>query len=204
MTERRGAATRTRIAMAAALAVTVTIVAGCGDDDTDAEPDAALAHCEERLAAGTAYRHDPALAIAISRAIEVSHPELSPLVDTVAEAQADRPDRASLDLQADGLPADASFDYVATLIVLSEQPALATPEALAALQDAAGPDGVDHVAGVGGLGGVAAVVGRPHGYVPSRYDVPELVDLGNEVQDRAGALVDTGIRSITSESCRAP
>jgi hypothetical protein len=204
MVERHRPSLRLGTGIATALAMALTLAVGCGGDDTDDAADDALANCEERLAAGTAFRHDPALAIALSRGIEASHPELSPIIDTVAEAQADHPDRASLDLRAEGLPADASFDYVTTLIVLSEQPALATPEALAALEDAAGPDGIEHVAGVGGLGGVAVLVGRPHGYVPSRYDVPELIDLGNEVQDRQGAVVDTGIRAITSESCGDP
>lgn len=183
-----------------ALAVILGLCTACssGDDGgDDARATEAQTCIEQRLTDGTGYGPDPGLAIGLTRAIEMNHPELSGIVDAVARYHADHPDPESLDLddvgdlrEYDGANAENSLWYVVTLFSLSERPDLATPELLA---------GMEEVASQLGMGGIHDMMINP-AYYPD-HDLTALAELSELVAPAAIHVGDAGVQALPRANC---
>jgi hypothetical protein len=150
--------------------------------------DAPLRCAESRLAAATAFRHDPGLALAVSRTITATSPHLTGIVDAVAEHQATYPDVASLAVGPDMASGDPSLVYLAVMIDLAGRPDLATPDVLAALERAAAS---------GGLAGIhELVIGTGSPPPAGGLGGAALVELRRLVRQQRGAVADAGIVSL--------
>ncbi len=142
---------------------------------------------ESRLAAATAFRHDPGLALAASRTITATSPHLTGIVDAVAEHQATYPDTAVLVVGPDMAPGDPSLVYLAVLIDLSGRPDLATPDVLSALERAAAS---------GGITGIHELVVGPGSPAADEQGGAALAELRRLVRRQRGAVAAAGIDSL--------
>jgi hypothetical protein len=137
---------------AACASLTISLVpVGCAREDTRV---AEMRCVEARLSAGTAYRFDPATAIAVSRAIAYSHPRLDRIVDLVAEHQQRAPETEMVTtVDPRDSPAEVSLTYIMALTNLAARPDLANPRTLDVLEQAAvGSAGdPDRARGIGGV-----------------------------------------------------
>jgi hypothetical protein len=144
---------------------------------------------ESRLATATAFRHDPGLALAVSRTIATTSPQLTAIVDAVAEHQATYPDVASLVVGPDMAPGDPSLVYLAVMIDLSDRPDLATPDVLAT---------VERAAASGGLVGIHELIAGAGAGSPPAGELggPALGELRRLVRQQQRAVSAAGIASL--------
>jgi hypothetical protein len=163
----------------ATVAVSQWVAAGAADDPVRC--------AESRLAAATAFRHDPGLALAASRTVAATSPHLTAIVDAVAEHQATYPDVASLVVGPDMAPGDPSLVYLTVIIDLSGRPDLATPEVLTALERAAASGGLV------GIHELIAGTGRPPA---DGQGGAALAELRRLVRQQRDAVAAAGIASL--------
>jgi hypothetical protein len=163
----------------ATVVVSQWVAADAADDPTRC--------AESRLAAATAFRHDPGLALAVSRTITATSPHLTGIVDAVADHQATFPDVASLVVGPEMAAGDPSLVYLAVLIDLSARPDLATPDLLAALERAAAS---------GGFAGVHELVVGPGSRLADGQGGAALAELQRLVRQQRGEVAAAGIASL--------
>ena len=147
-----------------------------------------------RLAAATGFRHDPALAIAVSRSVAAASPYLVDLVEATAAHQARYPDVESVTVGPDMPDADPSLVYVTVVADLASRPDLATPEVLTALESAA------HA---GGIAGVHSLIVDTGTHPPDLRGGAALTELRALVANQRAAVTDAGMVGVPSASCRA-
>lgn len=180
------------------------LVGGCAGGGPPPAPEPSCA--DRRIAEASAYRYDPAGAIAVAHGIAESHPELQGIVDAVAEHQRRRPDTERLVItDRRAMPAGVSFVYTMVLVDLAARPDLATPRAIAILEDAAaGPDD-DAAADSRGRGmlGIYLLITDSRRVLESAD--PEVAQLSDLVDRQAEAVEDAGVHDILWTECaRAP
>jgi hypothetical protein len=161
-----------------------------GDDDGE---DAGPTCNETRLATGKGYPWDPGLALAVSRLIEVSHPELSGIINAVADYQEAHPSHQDFEnpRRGDHL-GEGTAIYLAALLVLAERPDIATPATLDALEQAAEE---------GGMAAVGNVSINSSADDPPEYNTDAINELRNLVIEREEAVEDAGIVSLPDPRC---
>jgi hypothetical protein len=98
--------------------VVLALATGCGSAARAEPPPPCL---ESLLSEGRAYALDPGLAMAITTAITYDHPELAPLVATVADYQAAHPDTGVFEPDRDDADV-ASLGYVLLVAAVAGQP----------------------------------------------------------------------------------
>lgn len=190
---------RPAAALARAIRVTVVAVvagsltaASCSSGDgneADAEPT-----CDEaRLASGNGYPWDPGLALAVARQIEVTHPELSGVINAAADYQETHPTYQDFEDHRDGdVTGDGAIGFIGALLVLAERPDLATTGNLQALRQAASEGGMPAV------GNLLADAGRRNPVPDVDASFTELADLTFE---REQAVEEAHIVSLPDPRC---
>lgn len=191
------------VAASAGLAAGV-LVAGCASESAPAGPEPTCA--DRRIAEASAHRYDPAGAIAVGHGIAESHPELKGIAAAVADHQRRRPDTERMVItDRRAMPADVSFVYTMVLVDLAARPDLATPEAIAVLEDAAvGPDDDASAEFLGGgMIGVYRLITDSRRLL--KVANAEVAELSNLVDRQAEAVEDAGVHDILWTECaRAP
>jgi hypothetical protein len=152
------------------------------------------ARCAEvRLATATGFRHDPGLALAVSRTILTTSPELAGIVDAVADHQRAYPDVASLVVGPGMAPGEPSLVFLAVMIDLSGRPDLATPAVVATLERAAAS---------GGFAGVHELIVGTGPPPDDDRGGRALAELRRLVRQQRGAVAAAGLASLPDGACR--
>ena len=145
---------------------------------------------------GTAYRHDPGLALAVTRGLAATNPDLAPIFEGAADFQAANPDRESVTLTDDTRGPEGAFHYVLVLANLDANPDLATPELLDTLTRVARRDGM--------LGVYVLVARRATSDEDERRRAaagPALDELRELQSQQLAALDDAGIVPLPRADC---
>jgi hypothetical protein len=171
------------------------LTAGCATEA--AAPDPGPTCADTRLSQGDAYRYDPATAIAVSRGIAHSHPELEGIVDAVADHQQRHPVTERFTTREGGLPADISFTYVMVLVNLVAHPDVANPTTLAILEDTANGPTAD--SGDSGIRGIYRLVTDDERVLEAGDT--GIAELSNLVYSQIDAVEDAGIVDILWTAC---
>lgn len=184
---------------AAALASGI-VVAGCASESASPAPGPSCA--DQRIAEASAYRYDPATAIAVSHGIAESHPGVKGIVDVVADHQRHAPDAERLvvtDRRA--MPADVSFVYIMVLVNLAARPDLATPETISILRSAAVGPADDAEAEVRGRGMLGITQLMTDDQRVLEADDPGVAELSTLIYHQGRAVEDGGMQDILSTGC---
>jgi len=177
------------------------LLAGCATESasTAAQPSCA----DRRIAEASAYRYDPASAIAVGHGIGESHPELQGIVDAVADHQRRRPDTERMVItDRRAMPAEVSFVYTMVLVDLAARPDLATPEAIAILEEAA--TSPDHAADAWdrGMLGIYRLMTDSKRLLETAD--PQIIELSYLVDRQTEAVEDAGVDDIRWTECARP
>lgn len=187
----RPVARRRLAALVASVVAVACGMAACAESAGDTRSCA-----DERLADGTAYRHDPGLALAVTRGLAATNPDLAPIFEGAADFQAANPDHESVTLTDDTRGPEGAFHYVLVLANLDANPDLATPELLDTLTRVARRDGM--------LGVYVLVARRATSDEDERRRAaagPALDELRELQSQQLAALDDAGIVPLPRADC---
>ena len=177
------------------------VLAGCSTDSASTAPEPSCA--DRRIAEASAYRYDPAGAIAVAHGIAESHPELQGIVDAVADHQRRRPDTERMIItDRRAMPAEVSFAYTMVLVNLAARAELATPGAIALVEEAAtSPDDAADAGDRGMLGIYLLMTDSERLLDASDRQIFELSHL---VDRQTEAVEDAGVGDIRWTECARP
>lgn len=189
---RPGAKLLTTAALVGLASALLLLVGPCSDDDDGATERTCT---ERRLATATGFVHDPALAIAISRAVELDHPELSGIVDAVADYQQAHPEYGTFEPDIHDRGGGVSLNYIAVLLSLADHPELATPEMLTR---------IEQLAEMRGMVEVVNFMENARRYPEAENGGVTLEQLRRLVDGQETAVQEAGIQFLPPALCENP
>lgn len=188
-------------ARASSIGLAALLLAGCATESasTASQPSCA----DRRIAEASAYRYDPAGAIAVAHGIAESHPELQGIVDAVADHQRRRPDTERMVItDRRAMPAEVSLVYTMVLVDLAARPDLATPDAITILEQAATSPDEAADAWDRGMLGIYLLMTDSERLLDTSD--PQIIELSSLVDRQAEAVEDAGVDDIRWTECARP